>query len=106
MPWHHAAAYFFGGVFLANSIPHLVAGVSGRYFPTPFASPPFRGPSSPPVNILWCLCNLGAAYGLLVAFGRLDLQRPTDAAVAAAGFGLAAVGIARSSGRLPRAGGG
>ena len=38
MRWYFFVAYFFGGAFLVNAIPHFVIGVSGRSFPTPFAS--------------------------------------------------------------------
>ncbi len=100
MPWHHAAMYFFGGAFLANFFPHFIAGVSGRRFPTPFAKPPFRGPSPPAVNVLYALFNLAVAYLLLVVAGDLDLRRVAHAAVAAAGFGLASIGIARSVARI------
>jgi hypothetical protein len=96
MTWQDAVAYFFGGVFLANFTPHFVAGVSGRTFHTPFAKPPFRGHSSPAVNILWSLFNLGVAYVLLVAVGGLELRRLADVAIAATGFGLASLFIARS----------
>ena len=52
---------FFAGAFLANSIPHLVHGISGEMFQTPFANP-----SSPLVNILWAAFNILAGYFLLV----------------------------------------
>ena len=100
MPWYDIAAYFFGGVFLANFVPHFVAGVSGRPFHSPFANPPFRGLSSPTVNVLWGLFNLTLAYSLLVVVGGIELQRVSHVAVAAAGFGLASLGIARSLGKL------
>jgi hypothetical protein len=47
MHWYFFVAYFFGGAFLVNAVPHFVNGVSGRIFPTPFASPPGKGQSSP-----------------------------------------------------------
>ena len=93
-------ALFLGGVFLANFAPHFVAGVSGRAFPTPFARPPFRGLSSPSVNVLWALFNLVAAYVLLVRLGRFDASIPEHFAASLAGFGLASLGISRSVGRL------
>ena len=96
MPWHTDVAYFFGGLFLANFTPHFVAGVSGRAFHTPFAKPPFRGLSSPAVNILWGLFNLAVAYVLLVVVGGLELRRVGDVAIAATGFGLGSLFIARS----------
>ncbi len=100
MPWHHVVAYFFGGAFLANFVPHYVAGVSGRSFPSPFAKPPFRGLSSPRVNVLWGLLNLTVAYALLVVVGSFELRHVVHIAVAAAGFALASLGLARSLGRL------
>src|SRR5690606_18715030 len=102
MPWHHVAAHFFGGVFLANFVPHFVAGVSGRPFYSPFATPPFRGLSSPVVNVLWGLFNLTVAYALLVVVGSVELRLVSHVAAAAVGFGLASLGIARSLGRLQR----
>lgn len=96
MPWHNVAAYFFGGAFLANFTPHFIAGVSGRPFHSPFAKPPFRGLSSPAVNILWALFNLVVAYTLLVVVGSLELQRVAQVAISAAGFGLMSLNIARS----------
>jgi len=102
MPWQHDVAYFFGGVFLANFTPHFVAGVSGRAFHTPFAKPPFRGFSSPVVNILWGLFNLVVAYLLLVVVGDLELRRVPDVAIAATGFGLGSLFIARSVTKMQR----
>ena len=102
MNWHSGMAYFFGGVFLANSTPHFIAGISGRPFHTPFAKPPFRGRSSPAVNIVWSLFNLALAYVLLVPVGELELRRPADVAVTALGFGLGALFIARSIAKMQR----
>jgi len=65
---------FFGGAFLANALPHLVAGMSGRAFPTPFANPPGQGESSSFVNVLWGAFNLAAAYGLLCILMELRLD--------------------------------
>jgi hypothetical protein len=102
MLWRDLAVCFLGGMFLANFVPHFVAGVSGRPFYSPFAKPPFRGLSSPVVNILWGLFNLAVAYVLVVVVGSFELRRVAHAAASAAGFGLAAVGIARSIGRIQR----
>jgi hypothetical protein len=33
-------AYFFGGAFLVNAIPHFVSGVTRHPFQSPFATPP------------------------------------------------------------------
>src|SRR3954463_9008523 len=93
MPWHHVAAYVFGGLFLANFFPHFIAGMSGARFYTPFAKPPFRGLSSPIVNTLYALLNLALAYALLVVVGGLEVQPGSHLAVAAAGFGLGSIFI-------------
>jgi hypothetical protein len=100
MPWHHVAAYFLGGAFLANFAPHFIAGVSGLPFYSPFATPAFRGLSSPAVNVLYALFNLAVAYALLVMVGSFELGHVAHVAISAAGFGLASVGIARSAARL------
>jgi hypothetical protein len=60
MPWYAHVAYFFAGAFLVNAVPHFVSGVCGRRFPTPFASPPGKGESSPIVNVLWGAINLSS----------------------------------------------
>ena len=100
MPWSQALALFFGGVFLANSAPHFIAGVSGQRFHSPFAKPPFRGLSSPAVNVLWALFNLAVAWTLLIAVARFELREGTHTALAGAGFGLMALNITRSLARM------
>ena len=62
MRWYHYVAYFFGGAFLANAVPHLVNGISGNPFQSPFASPPGEGLSSSTVNVLWGFFNLAVGY--------------------------------------------
>jgi hypothetical protein len=100
MFWWHHIGYFFGGSFLANALPHLIAGVSGRPFPSPFASPPFRGLSSPAVNLAWALVNLAAAYLLLVHVGTFDLRHWPDVGVFFLGFSVMGFQCARSLGRI------
>lgn len=91
---------FLGGVFLANSVPHYLEGMAGRPFHSPFARPRFRGLSSPTVNVLWGLANLGVAYLLAFVVGHLELGRLGSAAPALAGFALASVAVSRSLGRM------
>ena len=78
-------------MFLANFFPHFIAGMSGARFPTPFASPPFRGLSSPVVNVLYAFFNLAIAYALLEV-----VAEGAHLVVSAAGFGLWSLFIARS----------
>lgn len=61
----HIVASFFAGAFLCNAIPHLVAGLQGKGFPSPFAKPHGVGFSSPVVNVLWGAFNLIAGLVLL-----------------------------------------
>ena len=58
-------ASFFAGAFLCNCIPHLACGLRGETFPTPFANPRGKGPSSPLTNFLWGAFNLLVGVYLL-----------------------------------------
>jgi hypothetical protein len=64
LKWYHYIACFFAGAFLANTVPHFVQGISGNSFPTPFATPPGKGLSSPTINVLWGLFNMVIGYVL------------------------------------------
>jgi hypothetical protein len=66
MNWLPLVAYFFGGLFAANAVPHLVSGSTGHAFQSPFAKPSGQGLSSSTVNVLWGFLNAVIAY-LLVA---------------------------------------
>jgi hypothetical protein len=85
MEWTHYIAYFFGGVFLANAVPHLVSGTMGRPFQSPFANPPGKGLSSSTVNVLWGAFNLAVGYALVCRVGSFDLHATSQ--VAAVGLG-------------------
>jgi hypothetical protein len=69
MAWYAYLAYFFGGVFLANGVPHFVHGISGKKFQSPFDSPPGVGESSPLVNVLWGAANFIVGYVLIFGVG-------------------------------------
>jgi hypothetical protein len=98
--WYHYVAYFFGGAFLANAVPHFVNGVSGRPFQSPFASPPGEGLSSSTVNVFWGLLNLAVGYLLVARVGSFGLRRTTHVVVL--GLGVLAMGVmlARAFGRF------
>jgi hypothetical protein len=85
MRWYFFVAYFFGGAFLINAIPHFVNGVSGRSFPSPFASPPGKGQSSSMVNVLWGTANAVAGYFLVTHVGQFHIRSISETAVAGAG---------------------
>ena len=100
MRWYHALAYFFGGAFLANTLPHLVNGVSGNAFQSPFASPPGVGLSSASVNVLWGFFNLAVAYLLVCRVGSFDLRKSPHVLVFGAGILVMSVLLARTFGPL------
>lgn len=100
MHWYAYVAYFFGGAFLVNAVPHFTSGVSGHRFPTPFASPPGKGQSSPTANVLWGSVNLAVGYFLVCHVGEFHLRRIPDVLVLGAGGLLMAVMLSRAFGRL------
>jgi hypothetical protein len=100
MHWYHYLAYFFGGAFLANSLPHLTNGISGRPFQSPFAKPPGQGLSSSTINVLWGLFNLALAWFLICRVGSFSLLDAGQVAVLGAGMTLVALMSARAFGRF------
>lgn len=91
MKWYHYLAYFFGGAFLTNAIPHFVMGVTGHPFQSPFATPPGEGLSSAVVNVLWGFSNAVIGYLLLARLGNFELRKTMH--VLAAGLGVLLMGI-------------
>lgn len=65
MPWYVYPVYFFIGALLANCIPHIVQGVCGNKFQTPFAKPRGVGESPAIVNVVWGFSNVVIAIVLL-----------------------------------------
>ena len=98
--WYHYIAYFFGGAFLANTIPHLVNGISGSPFQSPFASPPGVGLSSSTVNVLWGIFNLVVGYILVVRVGHFDLRQTKHVFVLGLGILAMALLLAHQFGKL------
>jgi hypothetical protein len=100
MRWYHYVAYFFGGAFLTNAVPHFVNGVSGHPFQSPFASPPGQGLSSSMVNVLWGFFNVVVGYLLVCRVGIFELRRTRHVLVFGLGVLAMAVMLARSFGRF------
>jgi hypothetical protein len=100
MRWYHYVAYFFGGAFLANAVPHFVNGVSGRPFQSPFASPPGQGLSSSTVNVLWGLFNLAIGYVLVCRVGSFELRRTRHVLILGLGVLAMAVMLSRAFGKF------
>ena len=87
----HLVAYFFGGAFLTNAIPHFVCGLTGRPFQSPFAKPPGKGLSSATVNVLWGFANIVVGYLLLCRVGNFALGDTSE--VIALGLGSLVMGL-------------
>ncbi len=100
MHWSHILAYFLGGAFLANSIPHITNGISGRAFQTPFAKPPGKGLSSSTVNVLWGFFNLFVVYLLILRVGVFDIYDTLHVLALGAGALLMSVILAWRFGQL------
>jgi hypothetical protein len=100
MTWLHFASYFFGGIFLANFVPHFVSGMMGRPFQTPFAKPPGEGLSSSTVNVLWGFFNAAAGYLLVVRVGNFDPRSISDVLALAVGALLISLQMARHFGKF------
>ncbi len=100
MKWYHYLAYFFGGAFLTNAIPHFVMGVTGHPFQSPFVTPPGEGLSSAEVNVLWGFFNALIAYLLLARLGNFELRKTPH--ILSAGLGVLIMGImlSRAFGRF------
>lgn len=53
------------GALLVNAVPHGVAGLVGRPFPSPFADPPGVGLSGRVANLVWSAANAALGVSLL-----------------------------------------
>ncbi|MFI5298385.1 MAG: hypothetical protein ACHREM_09825 [Polyangiales bacterium] len=100
MRWNHYLAYFFGGAFLTNAIPHFVSGVSGSPFQSPFAHPSGEGLSSARVNVLWGFFNLVVGYLLVCRVGTFELRKTSHAVTFAVGVLLMGLMSAWAFGRF------
>jgi hypothetical protein len=100
MDWLNFVSYFFGGVFLCNAIPHVVSGLMGRPFQSPFGKPPGQGLSSSSVNVAWGVLNFAVAYVLICRVGDFSLRSTAHAATLGLGFLLVGLYAARHFGRF------
>jgi hypothetical protein len=100
MNWLHLVSYFFGGVFLANAVPHLVSGMMGQPFQSPFAKPPGQGLSSSTVNVLWGFFNTAVGYLLVIRVGSFELRSTRDVLALGVGALLISLQAARHFGQF------
>ncbi len=80
------------GMLLCNALPHLLAGLQGERFYTPWALPRGVGKSSPLENVLWGCANLLVATFLIDRIFPKNV--PHGLIVLAAGFVGMAAGLA------------
>jgi len=85
-----ALAAGFAGALAVNSVPHLVNGLSGRSFRTPFVRLTGSKLSGPMLNVAWGWANAVAAALILQ---NLTTVSPPAVAIGAlvAGLALAAI---------------
>jgi hypothetical protein len=100
MDWLSLVSYFFGGAFLTNAVPHLVSGLMGKPFQSPFAKPPGQGLSSSTVNVLWGVLNIVVGYVLVCRVGDFGLRITGDVMPLGLGMLLTALLCARQFGRF------
>jgi hypothetical protein len=100
MNWLNLVSYFFGGIFLANAIPHFISGVLGRPFQSPFAKPRGEGLSSSTVNVVWGFFNAVIGYLLVLRVGDFDVRSTIDVAVLGLGALLISLFAARHFGQF------
>jgi len=93
MKWFNYLACFFSGAFLVNVLPHLVHGIDGDYFPTPFGNVLGTLPTSPIVNILWAMINLLTGF-LLLRAGKVSKTKNITLLCVFAGILLYSVSLA------------
>lgn len=100
MSWLIYLSYFFGGAFCTNAVPHLVSGLMGRPFQSPFAKPPGKGLSSSAVNVLWGWLNVAVGYVLVFRVGDFDLRSTKEVAAIGLGGLLLSLHAARHFGQF------
>ncbi|HEY0252621.1 MAG TPA: hypothetical protein VGC41_13895 [Kofleriaceae bacterium] len=83
----HYLLTLVAGLLLVNAIPHLVAGLQGAPFQSPFATPSGVGESSPLVNVYWGFANLAGGIALLHFHFVADALGWTALAVGALAIG-------------------
>ena len=100
MNWTDLVSYFFGGAFLTNAIPHVVSGLRGEPFQTPFAKPRGQGLSTSTVNVFWGFFNVVIGYLLVCRVGEFGLKETTDVVALGLGALLMSVFLARRFGEF------
>jgi hypothetical protein len=89
-----------GGAFVANAVPHIVNGISGRAFQTPFAKPPGRGVSPSSINVIWGFLNLFVGWLFLIRLANFDFRNGLHVSLAMVGALIMSLSLARHFGQF------
>ncbi len=84
----HAIGWFVSGVLLVNVLPHLIRGISGDKFPSPFARPHGKKLSSPTSNVIWAFMNL-ALFLAIFYFNQFSFTAIYGVIMLMGGFAMA-----------------
>lgn len=90
-------AMFVAGALLCNALPHVISGLRGERFFTPWARPRGIGTSSALENFLWGAANLVVGVGIITRTAMQNVPHGLIAIVA--GFLLAGTGLSIVFGR-------
>ncbi len=91
---------FVGGALLCNALPHLISGLRGEAFYTPWARPRGIGRSSALQNFLWGAGNLFVAVFLIERY--IGSAMRSGIVALALGFLAAGIGLSVIFGRRNR----
>ena len=69
-------------------------------FPTPFASPPGKGESSPTLNVLWGAANAGVGYALLHQVGSFGIMQGKETLTVGIGGLVVSLMLSRGFGQV------
>ena len=99
MHWYDFLAYFFGGAFLANALPHLTNGVSGRSFQS-LRQAPGQGPVLTRRKRMLGILQSRRRLLLIVQVGAFSIHNLCHVAAAGAGMLLMSLMCALTFGRF------
>ena len=84
----HTIGWFFSGALLVNVLPHLIRGISGDKFPSPFSKPHGKKLSSPTLNVIWAFINL-SLFLTIFYFNQLSFNATYGVIMLIGGFAMA-----------------
>jgi hypothetical protein len=86
--WSNSLLQALAGAFATNAIPHLVHGLSGQPFRTPFVRLRGKTQSGPVLNVVWGWANAAFAHWLATISGGSPMAFMLGALLAGACLAL------------------